>query len=341
MLSACLSQPPPVDPKRIVVAIGGDNQIVGIDLASHRTLATRRIVTSSHVPTYAGHYIAWNSAHNESYVVLSTSDGSTVAAVAWPNNHVVWTRRLPDTAGIGRTVAVDSRNAHILVISDHSLGSGIQGFGPRAEPVATIIRAADGALIDSTILEHPSDDPREPNDWDPLQAAFVAQTGTLWVSYHNQGLFEYSAREGSALTDICSVRPCIQAHGDFAVVGGVIVVATGGRQLNVTDFRGQPQVSLDSSFTRNHLMTFAVDAATNTLYAAGSCKYEPGLVAINIRSAAKRVIQPEGPQSKVCGDVVRYVRDGLFVASDTKITSIDTSTGRALWSYPFMAIDLA
>jgi len=201
----------------------------------------------------------------------------------------------------------------------------------------TQLDAVSGNVQRSLVLRNPDLGSREFEDWSVLEALISSDETRLYVSFHNQGLFDFDLTASGPIAR-CPDRRCLPAHGDIALWNGAILTATGSNQLRLISTDGQVLRTFDARLERNHLMVFAVDPATKTVYALGSCKYVPGMTSVNLETGEPQVIAPEAFTSQPCGDRVVFGSGRLLVGPEVRV--LDAATGATIANPRLSAVDL-
>ena len=160
----------------------------------------------------------------------------------------------------------------------------------------------------------------------------------MLVSYHNQGLFTYDLT-GQGFQSSCLGRTCLTAHGDIALWEGAVLVATGSGRLNLLTTGGSVKLSLDTGLQRNHLMTFALDPLSRSVYVVGSCHYVPAMVKVSLDSGDRQVIAPESAATKPCGERV-VVSRGRVLVGGPNVAAFTAESGATLYTNGLAALDL-
>lgn len=234
-------------------------------------------------------------------------------------------------------MAIGPRTGTIFAFTNNAIGPGIQGFGPRAEAVVSELDPGDGKLRVSVVVRRPDLASRAPEDWFILDGLVNADETRLYVSFHNQGLFDFDLSPSGPISR-CSGPTCLDAHGEVALWNGSILIATGSSQLSLISSEGRLLATFDTQLDRNHLMAFAVDPAAELVYAVGSCEYVPGMTSINLKTGERRVVVPQGASSQPCGDRVVFAKNRLIVGPAVKV--IHPVTGAILVQTRLSAIDM-
>lgn len=126
--------------------------------------------------------------------------------------------------------------------------------------------------------------------WDVYQGAVSADERRIYLSYHGEKItgidwFDLDASGLHRCKPPLPVFPssgCIPAHGGFVLHGNDLLAATGTNVILDVGPDGVIRRAFDTKLNRNHLMEFTVDAASNRLYAVGSCGDAGGLSAVDL-----------------------------------------------------------
>jgi hypothetical protein len=161
----------------------------------------------------------------------------------------------------------------------------------------------------------------------------------LYVSYHGRGT-------GVQWFDLTGDgwRPGghVQTHGNFALVDGKLLAATGTPVIAQFDQDGRPLKGVDTGLGDSHLMEFAVDAPRRAIYAVGPCpRVHGGGVSVNQWPNAGdvgRLLLPVRDHS-VCGERISVGPTGEWLVVDQRVEPpgntgtllvVDTRTGTVL-----------
>jgi hypothetical protein len=180
-----------------------------------------------------------------------------------------------------------------------------------------------------------------PNDKDVMAGAISPDERRVYVSYHGRG----TGIDGFELTEKGWVsRLYIASHGDFAVVGNVILATTGsGGILEVNDTTRGVERSLNTGLS-SHLMDFALDPDRRIIYAAGDCMHvNAGGFTATPWPIAGEAQPPVAPLKSfsVCGGRISVAPGGKWVAvvqtfetlggpRSGSVQIVDTETGLVL-----------
>lgn len=143
-------------------------------------------------------------------------------------------------------------------------------------------------------------------------------TGADWIEVTSRGL-ERCRRKAPA------GQGCIAGHGNVEAYGDHLLIATGTPQINETTRAGKVVRELDTKLEGNHLMEFAVDTATDRLYAVGSCGYTGGLSRVDLDTGQAKLLAPTRSglgtpsvrERAVCGESVAAGPESLLVVGKT------------------------
>lgn len=324
----------------IALALGYENDLVEFDVSSGHVgrrlvLGERPWAPSSLGP---GHYMAAGSDGKTVYILIRRSN-QAAAVVALDRRTLArqWSQDLPTEAGEPRALAVGPRSGSVFAFTNQTWVPGGPGFAPRAQAVMTQLDAVRGHVQRSLVLRDPDLDSREFEDWSVLRALFSYDETRLYVSFHNQGLFDFDITASGPIAR-CPARRCLPAHGDIGLWNGGILAATGSNHLRLISTDGQVLWTFHTRLERNHLMVFAVDPSGKTVYAVGSCHYVPGMTSVNLETGEQRVIAPEAVTSQPCGDRVVFDSGRLLVGPDVRV--LHAATGATIANSRLSALDL-
>ncbi len=325
---------------RIALALGYENDLVEFDVNTghvgrHLVLGERPSAPSSLVP---GHYMATGSDGKTVYILIRRSyQAAAVVALDRQTLARRWSQELPADTGEPRALAVGPRSGSVFAFTNHTLVPGMPGLASRAQAVMTQLDAVSGNVQRSAVLRDPDLGGREFEDWSVLEAQISSDETRLYVSFHNQGLFDFDITASGPIAR-CPTRRCLPAHGDITLWNGAVLTATGSNHLRLISTDGHVLRAFDTRLERNHLMVFAVDSATKTVYALGSCKYVPGMTSINLETGEPQVIAPEAFTSQPCGDRVVFGSGRLLVGPEVRV--LDAATGAIIANPRLSAVDL-
>ncbi len=321
------------------LAMDSENELSEFDLGSGQIVRRARLSSRPTDPstTIPGHYLAATADRQTVFVLVRVGVAmSQVVAVDRRTLTRKWSSALVPSAGAPRAVVVAPISRAVFALTDFEVSPRASRPFPVARPVVSKLDATTGTILASATLREP--DPKgQVEDWQILQGAVDAQEQTLFVSYHNQGLFTYSLTD-QGFRSSCQGSSCLPAHGDIAPLDGGMVVATGSGLLDVLRSDGSIKRSLDTGLERNHLMAFGLDTVGRRVVVVGSCLYVPAMVTVNLDSGARRVIAPESAASKPCGERVLLYRGKVLVAP--KVAAFAEDSGAVLYSGRLTALDL-
>jgi hypothetical protein len=311
---------------RLVAVRIADREIVAkLRLARTPSRETRRAITDRVLalsPDGRTLYVlltGWGEAEGEPAATDDRIVAVDVATVA-----VTATVPIEDSKGVYHGLAVGPRSGTLYL------------FGNRAGAavVARVDPATGKRLAGWTAREE------DGHDWWVYQGAVSADERSLFLSYHGEnttGIDRFALDGGSLRRCPAPIdrpdRPCIGAHGAFALDDGGLVVATGDSSLFVmvrTD--GAVRGAVDSGLKNNHLTEFALDEAAGRLYAVGPCGYTGGFSAVDLAGAGTFEVdaphltwtKPPSPPlvlvgkgDGLCGERLVIGGDGTVVVSRT------------------------
>jgi hypothetical protein len=339
------SQPPSSTPRphvsEVVLLLDTENKLSELDAQSGRivrqfALAPRPESPSSNI--VPGHYLAASADGQTVFALVRLSAAlSEVVAVDRKKLTAKWRRALPPSAGRPRAIVIGPISAAVFALTNFEVKPGAGGVFGLARPVVSKLDATSGTLLTTATLREP-DPLGRVEDWQILQGLIDSNERTLFVSYHNQGLYTYDLT-GQGFQSSCLGSTCLPAHGDIALWEGATVVATGSGLLNVLAPDGSVKLSFNTGLERNHLMTFALDSLSRRAYVVGSCHYVPAMVTVNLDSGERSVIAPESAASKPCGERVLVSR-GKVVVGGPNVAAFTAESGAILYTNGLTALDL-
>jgi len=323
-----------------LAVLGSDNVVTLLDDAAD---TVGRIALAPPPPSDArlqpGQHIALSPDGSIAYFLVPSVGGAVeVAAVDLNGGKLAWRAMLDQDAGEPRAILTAFGGLALLALTDRPVTPGLQGFRPRSRAMAFGLDI-HGHLAGSWLLRSPSLAPSAgPEDWTILNAVENAEQSVVYVSFHNQGAYSYNTARQS-LTPLCRADTCLPAHGQIALWNGGLLVATGSRYVDFITTVGVVERQFDTHLERNHLMSFAVDVRHSTLYAVGSCLYEPGLSRIDLVTGTLTVLAREGGLDAPCGETISVVGRVLALTGQD-LTLVDARTGRTIHRLHLQAVSV-
>lgn len=259
-----------------VYALLADNQLLAVR-ADSGVLVARRLAPTPPPATwrFVGHDLVFSRDGATLYALAPGFPGTDdrVAVVDAPTAAVRSTFSLPGQ-GVYRGLALGPVTDRVYV------------FGTRdGSAIVTVLDPQTGRILDDWVAR-PLDGP----SWDVYQGAVSADERRIYLSYHGEKTtgIDWFALDANGLHRCTPPRPvfpssgCIPTHGGFVLHGNGLLAATGTNVVLDVGPDGMVRRAFDTKLNGNHLMEFTVDAASNRLYAVGSCGYAGGLSSVDL-----------------------------------------------------------
>ncbi len=309
-----------------------DNQLLALSANSGATLGSVRLSSAPRATRDVARLMALSN-NGKRLVVLVSADtpgDNRVATVDVRTLQIQATVPVPGTGVTYRGLAVGSKTGRIYLFGNRAVGPDAgPTHGPPSDAVVTVLDPTA-----TTVIENWTARPSAGRNWYVLRGAVSADERQLFISYHGPdaaGMDIFSIEPQGVRRCASSPQPesgCARIHGDFEPFGNGFLAATGSPQILELDSSGVETRTFDTKLENNHLMEFAVDRTTSTLYAAGSCLYVPGLSSVSLTSGKTQLLDPLGGQ--VCGERILAGADHLLVllqAQPRAVLFVDGRTG--------------
>ena len=306
---------PASDDAGVLVVLTADNWLYFADPSAGRII--KRVKLDRDQP--------WGEIVWPSQRLGESIDGSIVALTSWGNlfQVVPSTGVIMNRVEIGRvytSLAVAPTSGRVALFGLENLDALIQ------------VRSLD-APVPRVAYRIPG---RPGADWVIYGGAWAADESRLYVSYHGSsttGIDWFSLTQDSLFRCVTRQSPrtgCIDAHGALRVHQDGLIVATGNADVWVVDSAGHLKRRLETGVT-GHLMEFALDAAGETLFAAGPCGNGSGFGTVEIESGART-----GHQSAYgCAGQIEALNTGLVGLTKTDgVVIIDARSGETMAEIP-------
>lgn len=314
----------PVAPSGVIAALLADGRIMLLDVATGRPLAD---YTASSQPreTFSGGRLARAAAGDEVFAVLPGNDGPVVAGLNVRTLTGRTVGRLP--ADKYRGLAVGRRTGRIFAF--RSLGAKVEVLDAATGEGRNLFTFAPDRVV--------------------LSGAISADEQRVYISYHADGA--HAPGTGIEWFDLKEQGwqrgSWVSSHGDFAVVGNVLLAATGDSEILEVNDAAEVVRSVDTGFSDFHLMEFAVDPERRIVYAAGDCIHvgAGGLTATpwpQSGALPTRILSPLH-NSAVCGNHISLEPAGKWMAivrrvlvrnsptpQSRTVMIVDSGTGKVL-----------
>lgn len=292
------------DAKNALVLVAmADGSLAAVDVAGKNSSHAR--VLLSHVAPAAGAHVLARA--GKTVFALAARQVVAVSLADGPER-VIWRTELPSESGRVGAIAVGPVSGRIYVV-------GVQG----------------GSLALTTIESTGSDvgvrelRPADGHDWWPYEAVASPDERSVFVSYHGKdttGVDQYPLMANGAGCETRQ-RPasltCLPGHGHIQWFGRDLFVATGMSAIErIAPSQGESR-RYETTLANNHLMEFAIDRGQARVFAAGSCGYSGGLVAIDIRTGRVDRLGSAGiGAGAICGERIAITADLIILTRTAK-----------------------
>lgn len=249
-----------------------------------------------------------------------------------------------------RSLAVGPRTGSVYLFGDRS-----------GEVLVSVMEGQTGSVLHAWMARA-----ADGRTWRVYQGAVSTDERRLFLSYHGPdttGVDWFDVTDAGLLRCPAAARTdsgCLGGHGALSLEQDGVLVATGDTVLLDVDLAGQVRQGFDTGLENNHLMEFTVDAATQRVYAVGSCGYAGGFSAVNLQGGGTPDLSvtprpwawratPTPPevlqQAGVCGERVVLGPNGLLTVARTQrpvpqpnrpgaLLLVDPATGAVVQTVP-------
>jgi hypothetical protein len=296
----------------VIAALLADGRISLMDVATGQQLA--EYVAAPHPrDALTDGRLARAASGDEVFAVLPDHDGRVVVGLNVRTLRGRTVGRLP--ADTYRGLAVGSRTGRIFAF--RSVGPTVEALDANTGEHHTLFTFQTGRDVSSGAV---SVDERR------IYVAYHGRgTGIDWFDLKDQG-WQHGAY--------------VASHGDFAVIGNLLLAATGGPAILEVNDTGKVVRSLNTALADVHLMEFAVDPDRRIIYAAGDCMHVGGggLTATPWPQAGElpaRVLAPLRAFT-VCGSRISLGPAGTWVAV---VRTVEADVPRASRAGTVLVVD--
>lgn len=344
----------------LAFALLADNRLFAVSLADGRVLAQRRLgpppplgVRGEWWRSADGHYLALSKDGHTLYAIvpgvapgrLGGTDHLAVIDAATVGVRAVY----PLIRGLAfHSAAVGGRTGRLYLFGNRTVG-GSFAISP-ADAVVSVVDPSTG-----TVLANWTAKKARGYTHFTYRGLVSPNERKLFISYHGfdttgVDAFTISRRGLQRCQSPCCQPPygprdgCIPGHGNMELYGDGLLVSEGNGPIYEIGAHGRVRRTFDSGLKHNHLLEFTVDRHTDRLYAVGSCLYDGGVSALDLRTGRARILVHE-PNYDICGERSALASSSLLVIAKTvgvipqigikgHLLFLDSHTGQVQRSVP-------
>lgn len=258
----------------VIVGALGDGRVVVAKLDAD-AIAEYRVDDAGDRP--ARHVLAASPDRSRIYALVpGTSDTGGHVLVLDASGQLLRNQELPKRP-LYRALAVGLHTGRVYLFGNDGEVEPVAADPTAARSVSVVVAALDPTDLRIAALWRA----RDPNgfDWLVYQGAVTPDERRVYISYHGvntTGIDWFDVMPDGLRRCQSNAPPnrgCIVSHGGLALVsdGRHLLAATGTSVIGGVDPEGQLSSAVETGVTDTHLMEFAVDAATSSVYAISGC----------------------------------------------------------------------